>query len=130
MSGFLYPSNTTNNGSITSGMQQFGGVDTYGMWGAPQLGRWKQHDPYVHASLLAQNNTRIWIFAPSGGASDPAAMIGFPDVAAGDGHFYYSQYRYVRAHNGHFDFPAVDNGWSSWGPQLGVMSGDIVGAIR
>lgn len=54
MSGFLYPSNTTTNGAIAAGMQQFGGVDTNGMWGAPQLGRWKWHDPWVHASLLAQ----------------------------------------------------------------------------
>ncbi len=44
MSGFLYPSNTTTNGAIAAGMQQFGGVDTNGMWG-PQLGRWKWHDP-------------------------------------------------------------------------------------
>src|SRR3984885_6508782 len=58
LSGFLYPSNTTTNGAITAGMAQFGGVDTSGMWGAPQLGRWKFHDPEVHASLLAQNNSR------------------------------------------------------------------------
>ncbi|MGH3958549.1 alpha/beta hydrolase-fold protein, partial [Mycobacterium sp.] len=76
LSGFLYPSSTTTNGAITAGMQQFGGVDTQGMWGAAQLGRWKWHDPYVHASLLAQNNTRIWVYSPMGGASDPAAMIG------------------------------------------------------
>lgn len=77
MSGFLYPSNTTTNGAIAAGMQQFGGVDTNGMWGAPQLGRWKWHDPWVHASLLAQNNTRVWVWSPTNpGASDPAAMIG------------------------------------------------------
>lgn len=131
MSGFLYPSATTVDGTIISGMQQWGGVDPYGMWGAPQLGRWKFHDPFVHASLLAQNNTRVWVFAPSGGASDPAAMIGYPDVTAGDGRFFYSQYRYVRAHNGHFEFPdGVDNGWGSWRSQLGVMAPDIVGAIK
>lgn len=130
MSGFLYPSSTNNNGSIVSGMQQFGGVDPYGMWGAPQLGRWKQNDPYVHAQLLAHNNTRVWVFSPTGGASDPAAMIGYPELAAGDGKLFYAQYRYDRGHNGHFEFPGGDNGWSSWAPQLGVMSGDIVGAIR
>ena len=58
LSGFLYPSNTTTNGAITAGMAQFGGVDRNGMWGAPQLGRWKFHDPDVHAMLLAQNNSR------------------------------------------------------------------------
>ena len=46
------------------------------MWGLPQLGRWKWHDPWVHADLLAANNSRIWVWSPkTGGASDPAAMI-------------------------------------------------------
>jgi len=64
LSGFLYPSNTTTGGAILAGLQQFGGVDGNGMWGAPQLGRWKWHDPDVHASLLAQNNSRIWVWSP------------------------------------------------------------------
>jgi S-formylglutathione hydrolase FrmB len=130
MSGFLYPSNTTTSGSITAGLAEFAGIDSYGMWGAPQLGRWKFRDPYVHAALLAANNTRVWVFSPLGGAGDPAAVIGFPGEAAGNGRFFYSQYRSVGGHNGHFDFGGADNGWGSWGPQLGAMSGDIVGAIR
>jgi S-formylglutathione hydrolase FrmB len=130
LSGFLNPSATTENGVITAGMQQFGGVDTYGMWGAPQLGRWKWHDPYVHSALLAQNNSRVWVFAPTGGASDPAAMIGDPGEASGSARFFYKQYKYVHGHNGHFEFPDGDNGWGSWASQLGVMAGDIVGAIR
>lgn len=130
--GLLYPSNTTTNGAIAAGMQQFGGVDTNGMWGAPQLGRWKWHDPWVHASLLAQNNTRVWVWSPTNpGASDPAAMIGQAAEAMGNSRMFYNQYRSVGGHNGHFDFPASgDNGWGSWAPQLGAMSGDIVGAIR
>jgi S-formylglutathione hydrolase FrmB len=130
LSGFLYPSSTNDNGAILAGLQQFGGVDGNGMWGAPQLGRWKWHDPYVHAALLAQNNTRIWVVNPMGGASDPAAMIGQEATATGSGRFFYQQYRNVGGHNGHFDFPGGDNGWGTWGPQLGAMSGDIVGAIR
>jgi S-formylglutathione hydrolase FrmB len=130
MSGFLYPSSTTENGAIIAGLQQFGDVDGNGMWGAPQLGRWKWHDPYVHAALLAQNNSRIWVYSPMGGASDPAAMIGQEGEAAGSGRFFYQQYRNVGGHNGHFDFGGGDNGWGSWGPQLSAMSGDIVGAIR
>src|SRR5271166_4824615 len=55
MSGFIYPSNTTVNGAITDGMMRFGGVDIRNMWGLPQLGRWKWHDPWVHAALLADN---------------------------------------------------------------------------
>lgn len=123
MSGFLYPSNTTTNGAIAAGMQQFGGVDTNGMWGAPQLGRWKWHDPWVHASLLAQNNTRVWVWSPTNpGASDPAAMIGQAAEAMGNSRMFYNQYRSVGGHNGHFDFPASgDNGWGSWAPQLGYV---------
>ena len=65
LSGFLYPSETTMNGAILAGLQQFGGIDGNGMWGAPQLGRWKWHDPWVHADLLAQNNTRVWVYSPT-----------------------------------------------------------------
>lgn len=130
LSGFLYPSNTTENGSILAGLQQFGGIDGNGMWGPPQAGRWKWRDPYVHASLLVQNNSRLWIVNPTGGASNPAAMIGQEAEAAGSGRFFYQQYRNLGGHNAHFDFPGGDNGWGTWGPQLGAMSGDIVGAIR
>ncbi|MBO0884484.1 MAG: esterase family protein [Mycobacterium sp.] len=131
LSGFLYPSNTTTNGAITAGMAQFGGVDTQGMWGAAQLGRWKWHDPYVHAGLLAQNNSRIWVYSPTNMGGDAPAMIGQPGEAMGNSRMFYQQYRNVGGHNGHFDFPGGgDNGWGSWGSQLGAMSGDIVGAIR
>jgi S-formylglutathione hydrolase FrmB len=131
LSGFLYPSNTTTNGAITAGMAQFGGVDTQGMWGAAQLGRWKWRDPYVHAGLLAQNNSRIWVYSPTNMGGDAAAMIGQAGEAMGNSRMFYQQYRNVGGHNGHFDFPGGgDNGWGSWSSQLGAMSGDIVGAIR
>ena len=131
LSGFLYPSNTTTGGAILAGLQQFGGVDGYGMWGAPQLGRWNWHDPYVHASLLAQNNTRVWVYSPTNMGGDDAAMIGQAGEAMGNSRMFYQQYRSVGGHNGHFDFPGGgDNSWGSWAPQLGAMSGDIVGAIR
>jgi S-formylglutathione hydrolase FrmB len=131
LSGFLYPSNTTTNGAITAGMAQFGGVDTQGMWGAAQLGRWKWHDPYVHAGLLAQNNSRIWVYSPTNMGGDAPAMIGQAGEAMGNSRMFYQQYRNVGGHNGHFDFPGGgDNGWGSWSSQLGAMSGDIVGAIR
>jgi S-formylglutathione hydrolase FrmB len=132
MSGFVYPSETAFNGAILAGLQQFGGVDGNGMWGAPQFGRWKWRDPYVHAALLAQNNTRIWVFSPQTlTASDRASMLGVADQAQGVSRMFYSQYRSVGGRNGHFDFPTGgDHGWGTWGPQLGAMSGDIVGAIR
>ncbi len=131
LSGFLYPSSTNYNGAILAGLQQYGGVDGNGMWGAPQLGRWKWHDPYVHASLLAQNNTRVWVYSPTNMGGDDAAMIGQAGAAMGSSREFYQQYRSNGGHNGHFDFPGGgDNGWGSWSGQLGAMSGDIVGAIR
>jgi S-formylglutathione hydrolase FrmB len=130
LSGFLYPSNTTTNGAILAGLQQFGGVDGNGMWGAPQLGRWKWHDPYVHAAMLAANNSRIWVYSPTSMGGDAAAMIGQGGEAMGTSKMFYQQYRNVGGHNGHFDFGGGDHDWGSWSSQLGAMSGDIVGAIR
>ncbi len=132
LSGFLTPSSTTLNGAITAGLQRFGGVDTRNMWGLPQLGRWKWHDPDVHVQLLADNNTRLWIYSPqTSAASDPAAVIGYGEQATGSNRTFYQHYRGVGGHNGHFDFPAGgDHGWSSWAPQLAAMSGELVATIR
>jgi len=131
LSGFLTPSNTYMNGAITDGLMRFGGVDSRNMWGLPQLGRWKWHDPDVHISLLAQNNTRLWIFSPTTlTCSDPAAMISYCDQAQGSNRTFYQHYRQVSGHNGHFDFPAAGNhDWSTWGPQLGAMAGELVATI-
>lgn len=132
MSGFLYPSNTTVNGAITEGMMRYGGVDTRNMWGLPQLGRWKWHDPYVHAQLLVDNNTRLWVFSPQTlTAADAATMIGYADQAQGTNRQFLTQYSTVGGRNGHFDFPVSgDHGWSTWGPQLAAMSGDVAASIK
>ena len=75
-------------------MAQFGGVDIRNMWGLPQLGRWKWHDPDVHVQLLADNNTRLWVFSPATlTCSDPAAMIGYCDQAQGSNRSFYQHYR-------------------------------------
>lgn len=132
MSGFPYPSQTTLNGAITAGMEHFGGVNAQAMWGPAQLGRWKWHDPYVHAALLAQNNTRLWVFSPqTPTASNPAAMLDAADQAQGSNRAFHQQYRSVGGDNGHFDFPVSgDHGWGTWASQLGAMSGDLVNTIR
>jgi S-formylglutathione hydrolase FrmB len=132
MSGFLTPSQTTFNGAITAGLAQFGGVNTQAMWGAAQLGRWKWHDPSVHAPLLVDNNTRLWVYSPTTlTCTDPPAMIGYCEQAQGSNRAFYAQYRSVGGHNGHFDFPTSgQHDWGSWGPQLGAMSGDLAAAIR
>ena len=98
------------------------------MWGLPQLGRWKWHDPDVHIQLLADNNTRLWVFSPQTlGCSDPAAMIGYCDQAQGSNRAFYQHYRTVGGHNGHFDFPAGgQHDWWTWGPQLAAMSSELV----
>jgi S-formylglutathione hydrolase FrmB len=132
LSGFLTPSATFMNGAITDGLMRFGAVDTRDMWGPPQLGRWKWHDPYAHISLLAQNDTRLWLFSPQTvTCSDAPAMIGYCDQAQGSNRSFHQQYRQVGGHNGHFDFPVGGNhDWSTWGPQLGALSGDLVATIR
>ncbi len=132
MSGFLTPSATAMNGAITAGLAQFGGVNTQAMWGAAQLGRWKWHDPDVHAQLLADNNTRLWVFSPSTlGCSDPAAMIGYCDQAQGSNRTFYQHYRGLGGHNAHFDLPTGgQHDWGTWGPQLAALSGDLVAAIK
>jgi S-formylglutathione hydrolase FrmB len=132
MSGFLDPSNTTFNGAITAGMMQFGGVNTQAMWGAAQLGRWKWHDPDVHAQLLVDNDTRLWVYSPATlGCSDPAAMIGYCDQAQGSNRTFYTHYRTMKGNNGHFDIGTTGNhDWSSWGPQLVAMSADLAGWLK
>ncbi|OBJ72390.1 alpha/beta hydrolase family protein [Mycobacterium sp. 1274756.6] len=130
LSGFLYPSSTWENGAITAGLAQFGGVDANGMWGAPQLGRWKWHDPSVHAGMLAANNTRVWVFSPGVDApADVPAMIGAAAEASGSARHFYQQYRNAGGRNIHVDFGSGDHTWGSWAGQLGAMSGDIVAAI-
>ncbi len=132
LSGFLTPSATAFNGAITAGLAQFGGADTRNMWGMPQLGRWKWHDPDVHAQLLADNSIRLWVYSPATlTCSDPAAMIGYCDQAQGSNRVFYQHYRSVGGHNGHFDFPTGgDHDWSSWGPQLAALAPDLVATIR
>jgi S-formylglutathione hydrolase FrmB len=132
MSGYLAPERTGVDGAITAGLQQFGGVDIRNMWGLPQLGRWKWHSPNVHAQLLVNSNMRLWIYSPQTlTASDPAAMIGYPEIAQGTNRTFYAQYRAVSGANGHFDFPQTgDHGWSSWAPELAAMSNDLAQTIR
>jgi S-formylglutathione hydrolase FrmB len=132
LSGFLNPSNTYTNGAITAGMARFGGVDTRNMWGLPQLGRWKWHDPDVHSQLLVNNNTRLWIYSPATTTcTDVPAMIGYCDQAQGSNRSFYQHYRSVGGGNAHFDFPASGNhDWGSWSAQLAAMSGELVATIR
>lgn len=126
MSGFLTPSNTQLNGLISTGINN-GGGNVEAMWGAPQLGRWKFHDPNVHANLLVANNTRLWVFSPAAmTCTDPAAMIGGCDQAQGSNRTFYAHYRALGGRNGHFDFGAGGNhDWGTWAGQLGAMAGDI-----
>ena len=131
LSGYLTPERTGVDGAITAGLQQFGGVDTRNMWGLPQLGRWKWHSPNVHVQLLADNNTRLWVYSPTTGGCDAPAMIGYCDIAQGTNREFYQHYRSVGGHNGHFDLPASGNhDWGSWSGQLAAMSGELVATIK
>jgi S-formylglutathione hydrolase FrmB len=132
MSGFLTPERTGVDGAITAGLQQYGGVDIRNMWGLPQLGRWKWHSPNAHAQLLVDNGTKLWVFSPqTSTATDPASMIGYPEIAQGTNRVFYDQYRSLGGSNGHFDFPVSgDHGWSAWTPQLAAMAGDLATTIK
>lgn len=131
LSGFLTPSATALNGAITAGMARFGNADTLNMWGPPQFGRWKWHDPDVHAQLLVDNNTRLWIYSPATTTcTDVPAMIGYCDQAQGSNRTFYQHYRAIGG-NGHFDFPTSGNhDWGSWSGQLAAMTGELVATIR
>lgn len=132
LSGFLTPSATALNGAITAGMERFGGVDTFRMWGPPQLGRWKWHDPGSHAQLLVDNGTRLWIFSPGTlTCSDPAAMIGYCDQAQGSARSFYANYRSAGGRNAHFESPdGLQHDWATWGSQLGPVADDFTSTIR
>jgi S-formylglutathione hydrolase FrmB len=58
-------------------------------------------------------------------------MIGYCDQAQGTNHDFYQLYRASGVNNAHFDLPASGNhDWSSWGPQLAAMSGDLAATIK
>jgi S-formylglutathione hydrolase FrmB len=132
LSAFLTPSRTFENGAITAGMNEFGGVNTQAMWGAAQLGRWKWHDPDVHVNLLVDNNTRLWVESPQTyTCADPPAMIGYCDQVTGSSRTFYAHYRAQGGHNGHFDFPTSgEHDWGNWAAQLGAMANDVAAAIK
>jgi len=132
LSGYLTPSNTQVNGMISNAINS-GGADINAMWGAPQLGRWKWHDPNVHANLLVANNTRLWVYSPMNfTCTDPAAMGGdFCAVAQGTSRTFYAHYRSLGGRNGQFNFPAGGNhDWGSWAAELGAMAGDIAATVK
>ena len=131
--GLPVPSNTTTNGAILAGMQQFGGVDANGMWGAAAAGPVEMARPRGARQLLVAEQhpdlglqpARAWRQRPRG--DDRLRRT----QAKGNARTFYQQYRSVGGHNGHFDFPSGgNNDWGSWCGQLGAMSGDIVGALR
>ena len=75
LSGVLAPERTSVDGAVRQVLKNDGGVDSANMWGAPQLGRWKWHSPNAHVQLLADQNTRLWVYSPhSGSPSDDGAV--------------------------------------------------------
>jgi S-formylglutathione hydrolase FrmB len=130
LSGFLNPSDTQTNGVISNAINIGDNIDA--MWGAPQLGRWKWHDPNVHANLLVHNNTRLWVYSPlTTACADPGAMGGGDcSVAQGSNRIFYAHYRSLGGRNGHFDITGGGgNDWGTWAGQLGAMAGDIAAAL-
>jgi S-formylglutathione hydrolase FrmB len=134
LSGVLTPERTGVDGAVRQVLKNDGGADSAAMWGAPQFGRWKWHSPNAHVALLADQNTRLWVYAPhSGSPADDGAVGfgGFSDVWQSSSRDFYASYRAVGGHNGHFDLGAGGaNDWGTWGQQLGAMSGDLASNIR
>jgi S-formylglutathione hydrolase FrmB len=131
LSGFLAPERTGVDGTITAALKQ-GGADSDHMWGQSQLGRWKWHSPNQNIQLLVDNNARLWVYSPGGGApTDQGAMAGYGDIAQGANATFYSHYRDAGGHNGHFDLGrGGGNDWPTWGQQLAAMSADLAANIR
>ena len=132
LSGFMNPSDTQTNGVISNAING-GGANIDAMWGAPQLGRWKWHDPNVHVTLLIQNNTRLWVFSPLNvSCGDPGAMGGGDcGVAQGSNRIFYAHYRSLKGRNGRFDITGGGgHDWGTWAAQLGAMAGDIASVAR
>src|SRR5271168_4093777 len=67
LSGVLTPERTSVDGAVRAVLLS-GGVDSVNMWGAPQFGRYKWHSPNAHVVLLVDQNTRLWVYAPTGGS--------------------------------------------------------------
>jgi S-formylglutathione hydrolase FrmB len=130
LSGFLNPSDTQTNGVISNAINIGDNIDA--MWGAPQLGRWKWHDPNVHANLLVQSNARLWVYSPLTTVCGDVAAMGGGDcsVAQGSNRIFYAHYRSLGGRNGHFDITGGGgNDWGTWAGQLGAMAGDIAAAL-
>jgi S-formylglutathione hydrolase FrmB len=134
LSGVLAPERTGVDGAVRAVLKNDGGVDSANMWGAPQFGRWKWHSPNSHVQLLADQNTRLWVYSPrSGSPSDDAAVGfgGFADIWQSTSRDFYAYYRSAGGHNGHFDLGAGGgNDWPTWAQQLGAMSSDLAANIR
>jgi S-formylglutathione hydrolase FrmB len=134
LSGVLAPERTGVDGAVRAVLKNDGGVDSANMWGSPQFGRWKWHSPNAHVQLLADQNTRLWVYNPhSGSPSDDGAVGagGQADIWQSTARDFYAYYRSAGGHNGHFDLGGGGaNDWGTWSQQLGAMSGDLASNIR
>jgi len=133
LSGVLTPERTSVDGAVRAVLLS-GGVDSVNMWGAPQFGRYKWHSPNAHIVRLVDQNTRLWVYAPTGGSpSDDGAVGagGMGDIWQSTSRDFYASYRGAGGHNGHFDLGGGgSNDWGAWSQQLGAMSGDLASNIR
>lgn len=131
LSGVLTPERTSVDGAVRAVLLS-GGVDSVNMWGAPQFGRYKWHSPNAHVVLLADQNTRLWVYSPAAGSpSDGGAVGAFSDIWQSTARDFYASYRAVGGHNGHFDLGAGGgNDWGTWSGQLSAMSGDLAANIK
>ncbi len=90
-------SNTTTNGAIAAGMQ-YPKRCGQRMWEHP-AGSVEVARPVGDASLLAQNNTRVWV-EPDQPGSQRSRRRDAAAEAMGNSRMFYNQYRSVGGHNG------------------------------
>ena len=102
------------------------------MWGLPQLVGGSGTTPTSTSQLLAQNNTRLWVFSPADAdLQRPRRDDRLLRPGQGSNRAFYQHYRSVGGHNGHFDFPTGGNhDWGNWSGQLAAMTGELVATIK
>ncbi|QBS46056.1 alpha/beta hydrolase family protein [Nocardia sp. CS682] len=76
-SGYLNISAPAMKEGLRLAMLDAGGYNIDAMWGPPWDPRWLRNDPFMFASLLRDNGTRLWI-ATGNGANGPRDVINAP----------------------------------------------------
>ncbi|MEX3757326.1 alpha/beta hydrolase family protein [Mycobacteroides abscessus] len=130
---------SANKWQLSISMADAGGYNSADMWGPDDDPAWTRNDPYLHIDRLVANNTRLWLYAGNGQATDlDKDRNGFEQIAGSviEGNVTAANKEFAEAYtaaggtNAHFDFPNGGlHNWSYWGQQLHAMQSDLVGYL-